>query len=74
MDAAVATLAFDWSDRAALTLARAAWVARCARCMAELAADLGLEQARAVAEALADDVMLRALEPEAAAIRIVRGR
>jgi hypothetical protein len=63
-----------WSPEAAATLAQAAWVARCARHMAEIAGDVELEQARAVAQALGDDEQLRRLSPEAAAERMVRGR
>ena len=66
--------AVTWSPEAAATLAQAAWVARCARRMAELAGDIELEQARAVAQALGDDEQLRRLSPEAVGERMVRGR
>lgn len=80
MDELVAERAFEeavpacWSPEAALTLARAAWIARCARSMHAFAWDVELEQARAVAEVLADDRGLRALSPEAVGERMVQSR
>ena len=62
------------SPQVASAVARAAWTARCARRMEELAVDFGLEQARAVANVLADDAAFRACEPEAVAFSVVRGR
>lgn len=80
MDDLVAEMTFEetvpacWSPEAASTLAKAAWIARCARRMAELAGDVELEQARAVAEVLAEDEEFRALSPERVGGRLVRGR
>ena len=64
----------SWSPDAAATLARATWIARCARRLAELARDVELEQARAVAEQLSNDETLRADAPERVAERMVRCR
>lgn len=80
MDEVVAEMAFEetvpacWSPEAALTLARAAWIARCARSMAAFGWGIELEQARAVAEVLADDRGLRALSPERVGKRMVQMR
>lgn len=74
MDATVRDKPLDVCLQVASTVARAAWIARCARRVAELADDVELEQARAVAEVLVDDEQLRDLLPEVVAERIVNGR
>ena len=64
----------DISPQVASTVARAAWVARCARRMAESAGDVQLEQAWAVAQVLVEDEELSRVSPEVIGERIVHGR
>jgi hypothetical protein len=74
MDVHVMERVLETSPQVASAVARAAWVARCARRMAECAGDVELEQAWAVAQVLVDDVGLSKVPPEVIGERIVRGR
>ena len=65
---------WNWSPDAELAVSRATWVALCARAMSEAGRDVEPEPARAVAQELAEDGRLRALDPERVGERMVAGR